>query len=170
MELSCFCRRGVVGSSPQHPDTVLEDYVAADHAAGRPGRLLGTNPGPANTVGRVPAVSVKPFLVVRGFREGGHGLSAQDPDLAVQYEGVVQCPWSPGHIPALVDMNPAAAVGRVPDVVLVVTLVHVAADDPHLVPEDHVSGRMTTFPVSGRVEFPVEKRVGLVQFPVQAVL
>src|SRR5262245_26049537 len=44
---------------------------------------------------------------------------------------------------------------------MIVPLIDVAADDPHLVLKDNVAGGVPPFPVGCRVEIAVEERVGL---------
>ena len=99
----------------------------------------------------------------------GHRLPADHPDLVLERQRVVQRPRPPGDGLALVDERPALAVGGVPDVGLVVPLVDVAADDPHLVLVDDVAGRVPALPVPRRVEGAVEEGVRLVERPRRAV-
>ena len=102
------------------PRCVLDDRAAADHAARRPAGFLRRDLLPVHPVGGGPDVAVECLLA---FGEGGHRLPADDPELIVVDDRVVQHPRPPGHVLALVDTGPGLAVGRVPHVVLVVTLV-----------------------------------------------
>src|SRR4051812_9650100 len=48
---------------------------------------------------------------------------------------------------------------------MIVTLVHVAADDPQLVLEDDIAGGMSPLPVAATREGLIKERVGLLQRP-----
>src|SRR5687768_14679587 len=156
----------VVGAAAENPDAAFEGGAAADHAALRPERLFRLDLGPLDAVGRGPDIAVENLV---GFGELRHRLAANDPDLAVVDHGVVQGPGAPGHGLVLVDEVPRFAFGRIPDVEVVVPLVHVAADDPQLVVVDRVAGRVAPFPVLRGIERAIEECVGFHQRPVRAV-
>src|SRR5687768_15959567 len=84
----------VVGPATEEPHPTLENGTAADHAALRPERLAWRHSLPGDPICRVPDIAVEGFFFLR---ESRHGLTADDPDFALEGKRVVQGPWSPGH-------------------------------------------------------------------------
>ncbi len=143
---------GVVGSAAEEVDFVVEDGVSADHAARAPGEVIGFF-FPLLAVGAGPCVGEEDFTFGAGG-EVGEGLAAEDPELAFEGNGVVQDALFEGDI--VVDAGPVFAVGAGPDVVLVMALVTVAADDVHEAVVDGIAGGVSAFPGGFfDVKFPV---------------
>src|SRR5437667_206217 len=83
---------------------------------------------PVDSVRRVPDVAVVRFF---SFSELRNGLAADHPDPAIMDQSVMQSSRAPRHRLVPVDMHPILAVDRVPDVEVIVPLIHITADNPH---------------------------------------
>ena len=103
-------------------------------------------------------------------RHLGHRLSAHDPDLVVEDQRIVQGPRPPRDVASLVNVSPGSPIVRTPDIVLVMSLVSVTTDDPHLVLVDNVTGGVPPLPIALRIEPLVLERVRLNQRPPGAIL
>ena len=160
IKIAFLRRRRVIRAAAQQPDTTIQDGTAANHPSRRPAWLLRLHLRPFHAVGRVPQISVK--LLLRS-RECRHCLSAKNPQLVVQNERVMQYPRAPRHVG--IHSRPFFTIRRVPYVVLVMPLIRVAANNPHLVFEHRVTRRVPPLPVTGPVELPVEMSIGFHQRP-----
>src|SRR5262245_28842268 len=163
---ACRGLRRVVGAAAENPDTAPEHGTAADHAALRPEWLLWLDLGPADTILGGPHISVENF-VCRG--EAWNRLATDHPDPVFEGERVVQGARAPGDRLASVDVLPGFPVAGVPHIGMVMALVNVPADNPHLVAMHNRTDGLQSFPVPSRIEGPVEKRIGLVEPPILAV-
>ena len=139
-----FGSRRVVQAAADQPEAIFEDRLPAYESTGLPAGFLRFDFFPLDAVCRGPDIAVKQRL---GRGDLRNRLASQHPDTIVECGGVPEGSRLPGNRPVFVDVRPRLAVGRVPDVEVIMSLIDVAADDPHFVAMDDIPGVMSAFPV-----------------------
>ena len=166
VEPAIGCCWSIISAATKNPDAAIHHSTATDHPTRGPIRCDWYDFVPFDAVYRRPEITVE-LLVSTGKR--WHGLAANDPNPAVVDNRVVQRTGRPRHILAIVDVLPRLAICRSPDIVLVVALITIATNDPHVAVQHSVSRRVTPLPIAVRVKRVVLKGVRFDQVPVKAV-
>jgi hypothetical protein len=65
----------------------------------------------------------------------------------------MECAVSPGN--SIGDLNPVNAIGCIPDIVLIMTLIGVATHNPHSPPENNVTGGVPALPGCPGLQVPL---------------